>query len=217
MMITDVLADLILKVEDNTSTHVKVHLNNIATLKEHDTPVETSSAIVLSIVNIEEDKTLKNQSLYQKYQPGSNTVKRFHKPAQNLIISLLFSSYDKENTKYEDGLKRLEEVIRYFQNENVFYYYNGQLNIAPPATEEEKEESTKIILDMVSLKTDQVNQLWSYLGSRYMPSVVYSMRMIRIQKEDIINQPIVKEVELELWRDNKDDPSGELETKEVIK
>lgn len=199
MVINNVLAALIDKIDLYTPTHVKVQLNNIATLREHDTPVEAASAIILSIVNIEEDKTLKNQSLYKKYEEGSTTIDRFHKPAQNLVFSLLFSSYDKDNTKYIDGLMRLEEVIRYLQDENVFYYYpDGSFVTTPPSTDEEKEEAIKIILDMTSLKTEQVNQLWSYLGSRYMPSVLYSMRMIHIQKDDVMKPKVIRKGELKL-------------------
>jgi hypothetical protein len=38
----------------------------------------------------------------------------------------------------------------------------------------------KLILEMNSLNFDQLNQLWSIIGGKYQPSVVYRMRMVTV-------------------------------------
>ena len=121
MTITDILIKLSSKIKEGIkiSPPIKIELTNIATLHDNDEGFDKSN-IILSIVNIEEDKTLKNQSLYKKEITavtidGVNTHARgkYKKPAQNLIFSILFSSYIKQAEKYTEGLEKLEQVIRY--------------------------------------------------------------------------------------------------------
>jgi len=93
----------------------------------------------------------------------------------------------------------------------VYYFNTDDLY---EQTENFPEDSlvNKLIIDMVSLKADQLNQMWSYLGSKYMPSVLYTMRLVRIQNETVTTSPIIKKVKTQLWNNNKEDSAGELES-----
>jgi Pvc16 N-terminal domain len=191
---------------------VEVELSNIATVNDGDDFLLNKSALLLSIVNIEEDKTLRNKSLYKDYVPNSTTVEKFKKPAQHLTFSLLFTSYNKDQAKYSEGLEKLEYVMKYLQNNNVYYYDNLNLFEETEISENAAKLLNKIILDMITLKSEQLNQMWSYLGSRYMPSVLYTMRLIQIQKED--NLPVdtvVQKAKIQLWENDPKDPAGGIE------
>jgi len=217
ILITKILSDLTSKISskilDDHSVTITIEIANVATLNDGDEFVQDKSSMVLSIVNIEEDKTLRNQSLYKEVVGNASTVERYKKPAQNLNISILFTSYNKDQSFYSSGLEKLEYIIAYLQSNNVFYYDDSSFFEQDEIDEDTAKTLNKLVLDLVSLKPDQLNQMWSYLGSRYMPSVLYSMRAIQIQKEDnLASKEIIKKAKVQLWNDDITDLGGELES-----
>jgi hypothetical protein len=212
-MISEVLSQLILKIQTDKNPPPRIALANIATLLEGD-DFQENSTIVLSLVNIEEDKTLKNNSLYKPNSTQSPSVDKYKNPTQNLIISILFSSYIKKQNLYDDGIDSLEDVIKYLQANNVFYFDENGLNASIAV---ENSSYYKIIIDLVSMKTEQLNQMWSYLGSKYMPSVLYTMRLIPIQSEDnLLTDKTIQKVKVKLWENDPSDTAGLLESSQDI-
>lgn len=193
---------------------VEIELANVATLNDGDEFVKVKSAIVLSIVNIEQDSTTKNQTLYKAIGVNATTVDRYKNPAQNLIISILFTSYNKDQSKYSEGLDKLAYIIKCLQNNNVYYYGYSNIHEQSEISETQQKILNKLTLDMVSLKMDQLNQMWTCLGSKYMPSVLYSMKMVRIQNETLETDPLIKKVKIQLWENEANDPTGLLESGE---
>ncbi|WP_309641276.1 Pvc16 family protein [Flavobacterium sp.] len=194
-----------------------INVTNIAMLNDGDEFVESKSAIILSIVNIEEDKTLKNQSTYQRETRTANEMLAFRHPTQHLIISLLFSSYNKDLSKYMEGVEKLRNVISYFQQNNSFYYKDDNTELIEYSTFATKTEAqqlhyAKITFESVSQSMDQLNQMWSCLGSRYMPSMLYKMRLYSIQGANTLTHKIVLKGAVKLWENDKDDPVGIVET-----
>lgn len=181
-----------------------INIANIATLNDGDEFLETKSSIVLSVVNIQEDKTLKNQSIYN-IKKVDKTIETVAHPPQYLNISLLFTSYSKDQTKYLDGLEKLQNIIEYFQINNSFYFQNITKTLITyfsfkNLTPEQKENYSKITLMSVSLSMEQLNQMWSYLGSKYMPSILFEMRVLPIQKNEIALKKPIEKIEIDLWR-----------------
>lgn len=193
---------------------------NISTLNDSDEFLNTKTPIILSIVNIEEDKTLKNQTVYLKDTNNHNQISKYKNPTQYLILSLLFASYSKEMNKYLDGIEKLKNVIAYFQKNNSFYY-----NVVTPElityeayetnTDPNKEEDYhKITMETVSLTSEQLNQMWSYLGSKYMPSMLYKMRLCMIQESPVTQKGVIKKVKIDLWENDKNNLVGDIESGE---
>lgn len=198
-----------------------VCISNIATLNDGDEFLASKSPIVLSIVNIEEDKTLKNQSVYIKNTGVTNptAIDRYRHPTQHLIISILFSSYNQDLSKYLDGIGKLKTVIDYLQQNNSFYYKNDASELLDyitfsAKTEAQKTSYSKITLESISLSMEQLNQMWSYLGSKYMPSVLYKMRLCTIQAAETSEQTIITKVKIDLWENDRTSAIGLLETQE---
>jgi len=199
-----------------TDEGLEIDITNIATLNDGDQFLASASPIVASIVNIEEDKTLRNQSVY--LNKTNDFVERYEHPTKQLIISLLFTSYSNQTDKYLDGLDKLNNAIVFFQKNTSLFFrsipselirykvFNGK-------TDAEKEHYSKITFETVSLSIDQLNQMWSYLGSRYMPSILVKMRLIEVQNvKDAPGDSLIKTFKIDVWENNENDSTGLLET-----
>ncbi|HKX86339.1 MAG TPA: Pvc16 family protein [Flavobacterium sp.] len=196
-----------------------IEITNIATLNDGDDFLLAKTAITLSIVNIEEDKTLRNQSVYLKETNDQTQISRYKQPTQHLIISVLFASYSKDLSKYLDGLDKLKGVISYFQQNNSFFYKNDDTemidyNTYLGKTEVQQQDYHKITMESVSLSTEQLNQLWSYLGSKYMPSMLYKMRLCMIQDSPLVQDNVIKKVKIDLWENDQKNLIGHIESGE---
>ncbi len=180
-----------------------VEITNIATLNDGDNFIETALPIVLSVVNIEEDKVMRKPTIYQskkwitnESESGGEYIEsvikdkntkyqKLKNPLLNLNIHLLFSTYKKNKTdinNYTDLIDQLEKVISCFQNQSVFKEEDFIIDGNNPLRFPEKTE--KIFLEMVNLSMEGLNQMWSFLGNKYMPSVLYKMRVLSILPEE---------------------------------
>jgi len=53
------------------------------------------------------------------------------------------------------------------------------------------------VVDLYTLNFEQVNHLWSTLGGKYLPSVMYKMRQITIDEEYVTGESgFIKEIQL---------------------
>ncbi len=146
-----------------------IQLANITTLQDGgtgSTTVETYNTF-LSLVNIEEDRISESQKKYRR--TGGILINE--NPKVHLNLYVLFA-VNLQN--YAESLKRLSLIIQFFQYQNVFTPLNAP---ALPAGIE------KLIFDMVTMSFQDLNNLWGILGSRYLPSVMYKVRMIKISEE----------------------------------
>lgn len=121
--------------------------------------------LIVSIVNIEEDRISKTPDNF--IRQGDRTL--YRNPPMHFNITLIFSA----THSYDKALPLLEGVIRFFQVKNVFDTTN---------TTGLDEEVNKVVFDLVSLNLEQIHQLWTSLGGKYIPSVIYKMRMITIDE-----------------------------------
>lgn len=197
---------------------VELDITNIAALNDGDEFLDSKFPIVLSIVNIEEDKTLRNQTVYLKDLNDHDNIQRHRHPTKHLIMSLLFSSYNKELTKYLDGIDRLKNIIYFFQNHNAVYYKETENFVTydefSPLNASEhliNDGYAKITFETISLTMEQLNQMWSYLGSKYMPSVLVKMKFVLIQGEEKLGERVIQRVRLKLWENNAADSVGSIE------
>ncbi len=191
---------------------------NISALNDGDEFLESKFPIILSIVNIEEDNILKNQSLYIPSTKNANKIDRYSQSTKYLIISLLFSSYNKDLSKYLEGIDKLNNILHFFQQNTFFYFKNDETELINSVTflgkpEVQKESYTKITFESVSLSMEQLFQMWSFLGSRYMPSMLFKMRLVTVQTSTTIEDTLIKQINVNLWENNKDDVTGLLEKK----
>lgn len=161
----------------------RLNYGNVArALDESNTsdPIINDKAI-LSLVNVEEDRVSKQQENYIK----SDTKTIYKSPQVYLNLYLLFSV---NKPDYKKSLEILGCIIQFFQYQNVF------TPITHPGL---NPKIQKLIIDLYSLNFEQVNHLWSTLGGKYLPSVMYKVRQLTVDEEAITSEAgFIKEIRL---------------------
>jgi hypothetical protein len=152
-------------ITDGTSL---IQLENIAWYESQDTNTKDKSNAFISLVNVEEDRISKSPENYIRTSNGSVTYKN---PKVFLNLYLLFSA---NLPVYEESLKRLSYIIQFFQNQNVF---TTATNPSLPA------EVDQLICDLYTISFQDLNNLWGVMGSKYLPSVIYKVRLVTINED----------------------------------
>ena len=135
---------------------------------------EVSNQVVVSLVSLEEDASLKNQNHFVK--KNDRFEKKNPKVFANLNI-LISANYPKD---YTNSLKMLNRIVQFFQGESVLKYKDSPL---PELAEVSNIESLEVNIEMMSLSFEQLNQLWGNLGGKIVPSVLYKARVVAIERE----------------------------------
>lgn len=136
--------------------------------------------VVISMVNIREEKALKNLPNYVR---NDVTLKAtYENPPVFLNLLLLFTATHKT---YEHAVLYISRVVQFFQSKQVFTPDNVQPAFwqgpSFPYTDWDRLESFKIIVDLYSPSLEEVNHLWGTLGSKQYPFVLYLMRMLDLK------------------------------------
>jgi hypothetical protein len=128
---------------------------------------QTEHKIVITLVNVEEERVLKEQNYFKK-SDNDNIISL--NPEIKVNLSVLFTAY---STSYETSLRILSYLIGFFQMKNVF---------SPQNTPELNGFVERASVELQTLSAEQNNHLWGYIGAKYMPSVVYRIKMLIIQE-----------------------------------
>lgn len=124
----------------------------------------------LTLVNIEEERILREQLPDRVYLNGSNVVLQ---PALKLNLIVLFAArFTPNTTGYKSSLNFLSHVFTFFQANPTFSSDNS------PGLNGNIE---KLNVELLSYTPEQLNQTWAYLGSKYLPSAIYRVRMVLLQ------------------------------------
>ena len=138
--------------------------------------------IVVSMVNIEEEASLKNKR--QSHIRENSLIEVL--PAVHLNLFFLFASnYSNSDTGsgYFNSIDRIIHVAEFFQGNKEF----SMDNIATPfLSQEELEANTalrevKLVFDLHTLSFEQLNDLWGSLGGKQVPFLLYKVRLLPVQ------------------------------------
>ena len=136
--------------------------------------------LYLSLVNIKEEKTLKN--LPNRIRNDAKLTVAYENPPVFLNFFLLITA---THGTYVNALVMLSRAIRFFQFKNVFTQDSvtpGSIdNSSPPLSPLDKLESFKLIMDLYSPTMEEVNHLWGTLGGKQYPFVLYLLRMLDLK------------------------------------
>ena len=161
-------------------------------------PSVPRNALVLSVVNIKEEKTLKNLPNSVRNETTLTTV--YENPPVFLNFLILITA---THGAYTDALTILSRAIRFFQHTNVFTQDTVKTSsLKPPdiyLNPLDELDSFKLIFDLYSPSLEEVNHLWGTLGGKQYPFVLYVMRMLdlkfkAIQSESGLITEVVRDV-----------------------
>jgi len=170
-------AFLRVKYQDQSNSTDYIQLNNIAWNDQSISQPTTNNAFI-TLVNIEEDRISKSPDNYIRTNNGIV----YQNPTVFLNLYVLFAT---NLNSYEESLTRLSYIIQFFQFQNVFTPLN-----APGLP----QGIDKLIFDLKTLSFQDLN-LWGILGSKYLPSVVYILRLVTITSDfDMGNVPLLHEI-----------------------
>lgn len=155
-------------------------LGNVSQIEGGTEADKIKNSLVISLVNIEEEKRLKNGKTFQVN--GNETI--YQNPPINVNLYVLFSAnYD----DYGQGLGLLSNVIAFFQGKKFFDANNS------PTLD---DDSIEFHMEIHTLNFEQINDLWGSLGGKQVPFVMYKMRLLCISRELLrLSAPVIEEIE----------------------
>jgi len=131
--------------------------------------------LVVSVAGIQHETTISTRS---RTTPLKDRDDQFGVVAQPLYVNLLLlfvaNFYDKN---YADGLDMISRTISFFQ-QTPFFTHETLPDLDTTID--------KITLEMVNLDLTQANYLMSMAGLKYLPAVLYRLRMIPFRSDDTI-------------------------------
>jgi hypothetical protein len=168
-----------LKLKNNTPNEDKILLSAIASESGLVIP---NKSLGLSLINIEEERTYKEQRTSYLNENGQS---QYYNPELRLNLYILITAnfqdklVEDPSDNYKEGLKQLSHVISFFQSKNVFSSENSPLlaSIDP--------NIQKIVVELYSYSFEQLYNFWSVVGTKYLPSVLYKIRMLRFQGKEV--------------------------------
>jgi hypothetical protein len=139
--------------------------------------IRDENRVVITLVDLDQEASLKNSNRLEARPGGSmKTVL----PAINLNLFIMFSCFFAPSN-YKEGLKYLSHIILFFQGRPLF------TNTAYPQLN--KYGIEKLSFEMYHPDYQARNNMWTILGIKYLPSIIYKVKMLsfsdQMVKEDL--------------------------------
>lgn len=140
--------------------------------------------IVFFLISLDEEATLKN-SLNRSVSPENGLFAQKN-PLLHLNMQVLFCA-NFDSAIYSEGLSYLSSLIRFFQQHK---------RIALDQSNDSNPVKNKLSFELCKLDYAELSHLWSAIGSKLMPSVLYKISMLVFDDAPITRIiPAVKQTE----------------------
>jgi hypothetical protein len=126
-------------------------------------------AVTVLLINLEEERTLRNPDLYVR-RTGDGHTQRVQ-PDIRLILHVLFVARFKQ---YEFAWRHLSKIIEHLQSVRVF---DAQVTPELPSNIE------KLVVELVTLNFAEQNEVWNALRTTHHPSVLYRLKLITFRDQ----------------------------------
>lgn len=133
-------------------------------------PAKNNNKMVLTLINLDYDTT---KPFYGATHQGKNNQVIRSNPGNMFNIDLLFTACFDD---YEEALKFLNATIAYYQNHMVIN--RAQAPDLP-------EGMRALTFEIANSTYFETHNLWSAMGAKYQPSIIYKVRHVNIQSDDI--------------------------------
>lgn len=187
----------ILLLKDELQAYIKPIDSSVNVIVDNIGLLETTKGdqltdhIVITLVNIEEESTLKNQPALKR--PLINSA-IYQNPPVFLNLYVLFTCNYSGNA-YHLALKRLSYVIRFLQSKTAFSAASsvsgGAVDMSEPGI-----TGLKFTMELYTLTFEQINHLWGSLGGRQVPFAMYKLRLVALTENALVREvPLIEEVD----------------------
>jgi Pvc16 N-terminal domain len=170
------LNDYISQVDESAGAPSQAVSGNIAHLDRPEVATELENHIVLSLVNLEEERALKNG---QTAFPLSTGDVSYRNRPVHLNLFLLFTA---NYRNYGTALRRLAQVLTFFQGKQKFTFANSP----GPNLPQSGIADFSLVMDLLSLSFEEVNHLWGFLGTKESPFAIYRGRLVVIADQRLL-------------------------------
>lgn len=198
MLIVKQLNDYLTSLSSNTTPTTFVVVGNVALTSALSGGQGNymDNKIVLSLVNLIEESSLKNSSPYRI----SSLNAEIENPPIFINAYLLFTanfppetSGDNIGLNYYKGIMQLTRVIEFFQGKKEFTTKNSpSVDFIPDTATIESPpielQDLSIKMEMTSLTFEQINYLWGSLGGKQLPFVLFKAHVIPIKRPNLLSK-----------------------------
>ncbi|MBP0904197.1 DUF4255 domain-containing protein [Mariniflexile gromovii] len=174
-------------------TEDDIILHNIALMESEGQ--DLNNKIVITLVNTEEESTLKNGRHTSKTISGV----RYIEPPVFLNLYILISATLGQDLQdaYEFALHRLSLVIQFFQAKKTFSVKNSPFTTISSDNNipQEIKDELRLNIELYTLTFEQINHLWGSLGGKQVPFSMYKVRLVKIHENTSDEAPLIEEIE----------------------
>lgn len=189
-MINEVLT--ILKNQLNSPEGLQDVLGDIAVVddiaKHDDDTAGLDNKVVITLLNVEEESTLKNRSRYNKVLVREDPTQydmKMESPPAYLNLYVMIAAH---RATYVNALANISKVIEVFQTNNVLEYLDP---------DDERENDFKFRIELHTIPFEQLSYIWGLLGGKVMPSVLYKISVIKIVAKDVTSIELINDINIE--------------------
>lgn len=194
-LLRDELISFINSKNNTAVTGDDVVLDNIGFFEASKETDPLDNKIVITLVNIEEESTLKNQSALRR--PFTNTA-AYQNPPVYLNLYVLFTCTYTGDRYKRAALVALSYIIRFVQSKNSFSVSSTSSSMADTDLTQDDALNLKFTLELYTLTFEQINHLWGSLGGRQMPFAMYKLRLVAVTERNTFKQvPLIEEIEID--------------------
>ena len=134
-----------------------------------------NNKLLMFLINITKDTVPTHKNSGNGAGADRSTVKY---PPLFLNLHLMIAGHF-NGSNYPEALKFISHAVSFFQRRPLFDHHN---------TPDLDNRIEKLILDMENLSVHDLSTLWGVLSGKYLPSVLYRVRMVAYDADDVVSQ-----------------------------
>ena len=182
IMISKVLN--VLKDKLNTADIIEDNVVVADVAKHDDGTSGLSDKVIITLLNVQEESTLKNAPRYNKIMAGDTALKYEMRDPAYINLYVMISA---NRSSYDISLASISKVIEVIQANNVLKYVDI-------STDRSKDFSFRT--EMHSVPFEQLSYVWGLLGGKVMPSVLYKISVIKIEAAGPVDIALIDQVDI---------------------
>ena len=132
--------------------------------------------LAMFLINVEKDAT--PFCSHQSTTVGLDRSVKSYPPIYLNLYLMVAGHFNGKN--YPEALKFLSNTISFFQRRPVFDHENSP---------ELDRRIDRLVLDIENLNIKDLSTLWSAITGKYLPSIIYKVRMVTFDSGDVRRRP----------------------------